>query len=209
MSLLDQMQADASAQAAVEPSTVHLTVIANLGQQQADLAREIEADEEALKEKVKRFKKLTEFDIPMYLKSLGMTSYRLTDGSSVDVTTKYDAQISEKRREAAHKWLRDHNFGDLIKNELIIEVGKGEDRDEKVRRLTALAVELGLIAERKEAVHAGTLKAFVKEQVEKQSVVELDGPQPDAIPHELFGIFIRDVAEITQPKTSKPKRKKS
>jgi len=208
MSLLDQMQADASAQAAVEPSTVHLTVIADLGKQQADLAREIEADELALKEKKKRFAKLTEFDIPMYLKSLGMTSYRLTDGSSVDVTTKYDAQISEGRREAAHKWLRDHNFGDLIKNEVIIEVGKGADRDEKVRRLTKLAVELGLIAERKEAVHAGTLKAFVKEQCEKQAVVDLDRPQTDAIPHELFGIFIRDVAEIHQPKL-KIQRKKS
>ena len=150
---------------------------------------------------VETFKKLTEFDIPTYLKALGMTSYRLTDGSSVDVTTKYDAQISEERREAAHAWLRAHNFGDLIKNQVIIDVGKGND--EKVQRLATLAAELGLTADHKETVHAGTLKAFVKEQIEKQSVVDLDRAQGDAIPQELFGVYIRDVAEIKQPSNTR------
>jgi len=116
--------------------------------------------------------------LPAALAEHGLTELKMADGSKVTVATVISANISKERSEAAHQWLRDNGFGDLIKNTVAVTFGKGED--EKAVELVKELDSEGFNVDQKEAVHPSTLKAFCKEQIEKGS----------EIPSELFGIFI-------------------
>jgi len=116
--------------------------------------------------------------LPAALAEHGLTELKMADGSKVTVATVISANISKERSEAAHQWLRDNGFGDLIKNTVSVTFGKGED--EKAVELVKELDSEGFNVDQKEAVHPSTLKAFCKEQIEKGS----------EIPSELFGIFI-------------------
>jgi len=116
--------------------------------------------------------------LPAALAEHGLTELKMADGSKVTVATVISANITKERSEAAHEWLRDNGFGDLIKNTVAVTFGKGED--EKANELVKELDSEGFNVDQKEAVHPSTLKAFCKEQIEKGT----------AIPSELFGIYI-------------------
>lgn len=116
--------------------------------------------------------------LPAALAEHGLTELKMADGSKVTVSSFVSASITKEKSDAAHQWLRERGFGDLIKNTVSVNFGKGED--EKAVELVDTLSNMGLDADQKEAVHPSTLKAFVKEQIEKG--VE--------IPSDLFGIFI-------------------
>lgn len=116
--------------------------------------------------------------LPAALAEHGLTELKMADGSKVTVATTISANISKDRLSGAHGWLRDNGFGDLIKNTVSVNFGKGED--DKAGELIRELEGDGYSVDQKEAVHPSTLKAFCKEQIEKGS----------EIPTDLFGIFI-------------------
>ena len=116
--------------------------------------------------------------LPAALAEHGLTELKMADGSKVTVATVISANISKDRSAGALNWLRDNGFGDLIKNTVSVNFGKGED--DKAGELIKGLEGNGYNVDQKEAVHPSTLKAFCKEQIEKGS----------EIPTELFGIFI-------------------
>lgn len=116
--------------------------------------------------------------LPAALAEHGLSELKMADGSKVTVSTFISASITKEKSEAAHQWLRDHGFGDLIKNTVSVNFGKGED--EKAVELIDTLSGMGLDPDQKEAVHPSTLKAFVKEQIDKGTEV----------PSDLFGIYI-------------------
>ena len=116
--------------------------------------------------------------LPALLLEFGLSELRMGDGSKVTVSTQISASISKERSYAAHEWLRDNGFGDLIKNTVAVTFGKGED--DKAQTLVRELDGNGFNVDQKEAVHPSTLKAFCKEQIEKGS----------EIPSDLFGVFI-------------------
>lgn len=116
--------------------------------------------------------------LPAALAEHGLTELKMADGSKVTVATVISANISKDRLSGAHGWLRDNGFGDLIKNTVSVNFGKGED--DKAGDLIRELEDDGYSVDQKEAVHPSTLKAFCKEQIEKGS----------EIPTDLFGIFI-------------------
>lgn len=116
--------------------------------------------------------------LPAALAEHGLTELKMADGSKVTVSSFVSASITKEKSDAAHQWLRERGFGDLIKNTVSVNFGKGED--EKAVELVDTLSNMGLDADQKEAVHPSTLKAFVKEQIEKGV----------KIPSDLFGIFI-------------------
>jgi len=61
--------------------------------------------------------------------------------------------------------LRDNHFGDLIKNDVSVSFGRGEDND--AEKLVEHIEGLGLVHKQKESVHYQTLKAFATEQHQK------------------------------------------
>ena len=129
-------------------------------------------------------------DLPELMREVGLTKLTLTDGTEVTLTEEVTAAITEERREAAHAWLREHNFGGLIKTLLTVPFGRGEE-DEARRLAERIAEEHECSLDEK--VHPMTLKAFVREQVE-------DGKP---LPFDLFGVHPFSRAKIKMAKAKK------
>jgi hypothetical protein len=158
--------------------------IAALARRAKSLEKQISDAEDVLKGHKEQYRKLTEETIPEALSELGMTSFRMDDGSSIDIKPFYSASISEARRAEAFQWLRDHGFDDIIKNTVSVRFGRGED--ELCNRLLGMLGQQGFPVEQSEKVEPSTLKAWVKERVTR-------GEQ---FPMELFGAYIGKKASI-------------
>ena len=122
--------------------------------------------------------------IPNLLAEQGLASLKLADGSSVDIKKAYNCTIKKDQVESAFKWLRDNGLGDLIKNEVAVQFGKGEDN--KAEQLLGLAVQEGYEPSQKQKVEPMTLKALFRERIE----AGLD------MPSEFFNTFVKDQTKI-------------
>ena len=151
----------------------------------ASIARQIRDEEEYiasldkdLKKAKKNLLKLTDEELPTLLQEMGLSEFKLDDGSQVTIKQTYGASILVDNRPTAYQWLRDNGFGDLIKNIVSCEFGMGEDQ--KADDFRDTAKQKGFQVEQNTSVHPQTLKAFVKERCEKG----------EEFPMELFGAFI-------------------
>src|SRR5271163_3873114 len=104
-----------------------LSLVAQLAAQLSAKAREIEAAEAQLKVLKAAHEELQIRRLPDAMLDLGVKSLKLTDGATITVKPEYHASIPKAQRETALAWLREHEFGDLIKNEITVTFGKGED----------------------------------------------------------------------------------
>ena len=161
----------------------------------ASLARDIRSTEEVisdLEEVLKTTKakllKLTDEDLPALMEEMGISSLTLDDGSVVKVTRTYGGSILVENRPKAYEWLREHGYDDIIKNTVMCQFGRGED--DRAKGFAEFAAEKGFAPEQKTEIHSQTLRAFVKERIEKG----------DAFPMELFGAYIGQRAIIKKGK---------
>ena len=168
-SLINDMEKDSSL-SKVKDSDVDQ--IASLCQQYANLEKDIAKDEQLLKDKQERFRKLSFEVIPSALSERNLTSLKLVDGSEIDVKPYYSARITQENQDKAFKWLRDNNHGDLIKNEVTVSFGRGED--DKAGGLMTNLVKQGLEPNQKTRVHPQSLKGFVREQIENGNDLPFD-----------------------------------
>ena len=120
--------------------------------------------EERLRKLKEQYRQLSEEDLPQKMAELGMQDMRFEDGSRITIDMFYATRINKNNRDAAHAWLREQGHGDIIKNQVSVSFGKGED-DTALETMTLLEKE-GLFPDQKESVHPSTLKAFVKERIE-------------------------------------------
>ena len=148
-----------------------------------DVDRSIEDHESLLKTLKDQRQKLTMERIPLLMDEMGMSR---VDVDGVIVTRKMivSASISEKNKEAAFGWLRENGLDDIIKNDVTVSFGKGQDNQAK--NAVGILQEQGFDPEIKTHIHPMTLKAFVKERVEESKPIDLD----------MFGAFIVNAAEI-------------
>lgn len=140
--------------------------------------------------------KIAEVYLPEAMHAVGMSEFKLEDGSRITVAQEYYANIPEpstkkpelmERRNAAFQWLRDNKHGPLIKTEITVQAGRGEqDRADNVIRALQ---QMGVPYTSTDAVHWATLRALVKEQYEKGT------PLPEAT----FGIHVKQVASVEPP----------
>lgn len=181
MTLTNLFEDDASA---LKVSDDQVTGIAGLARRAKLLEKELSDLEKTVSEKAEQYRKLTEQTIPEAMAEAGMRKFVMEDGSTIDVKPFYSASIPKARQEEAFQWLRDRGFDDLIKNTVSVRFGRNED--ELCARLLNLLGQQGYPAEQAQKVEPQTLKAWVKERVEK-------GDQVDT---ELFGVFIGQKATI-------------
>ena len=144
----------------------------------------VEQLEAQLKEAKKQLRSLTDESLPQLLLELGVSEFKLEDGTKVTVKNIYGATIPAALREEAHKWLRDNGHGDIIKNVISASFGMGEDH--LAEKFKEAAKDKGLVCEQKESVHSQTLRGFVKGEIEKGK----------DIPQDLFGVFVSQRAII-------------
>ena len=165
-----------------------LTSVAALARQIRDKEERIQGLEETLKDEKKALLKLTDEEMPAMLAEIGISSFSLDDGSTVEVKQTYGASILVDNRPAAYEWLRDNGYDDIIKNTVLCQFGRRED--DRASSFAAFAQQQGYVPEQKTEIHPQTLRAFVKERVE----------EGDAFPMELFGAWVGQRAVIKRSK---------
>jgi len=158
--------------------------VADLVRQQLVLEQRVEDLETELKRAQQDLAKVAGELLPEALAEHGLSELKMADGSKITVSQVVQAHISKDKQEDAFDWLRENDFDDLIKNVVSLEFGKGEDN--QARDVMEALTNRGYWPQNKQSVHPSTLKAFVKEQLEKGS----------EIPSDLFGIFIGKKAVI-------------
>lgn len=161
-----------------------LSTIAELARQIRDLERVIDSSEKDLKEHKQKLQKLTDEEMPAMLAEIGISSFSLDDGSTVEVKQTYGASIRVDNRPQAYEWLRDKGYDDIIKNTVLCQFGRGED--DQANAFSSFAETQGFIPQQKTEIHPQTLRAFVKERCEAG----------EEFPMELFGAWVGQRAVI-------------
>lgn len=166
-----------------QDNTEALEVLHLLIEQQENLEAEIINKEAELKELNKAFEVVSRVKIPEHLEKFGLTEIT-HNGKKVKVEQKIATKILVKNEVAAHTYLIDNGFADLIKNEIKLNFAKedSEKADEFCRSLD----KDGFGYKRKSSVHASTLKSFVKKRLEED---------PN-FPKDLFGVYEWSEAKI-------------
>ena len=152
------------------------------------LEDEVKIMEENLKRKKEAADKISEEVIPEIMEQVKLKTLKLQDGSAIEVKEIYGASIPVANREGAYKWLRDNDLGDLIKNEITVSFGRGEDN--KANDYASLAEKNGYQPSQKMKVEPMTLKALYRERVESNQ----------DLPSEHFNLFKGNKTKITRNK---------
>jgi hypothetical protein len=163
-----------------------LSGLVSLAERQLNHESRITDLEAELKEEREKHRNVSERELPDAMDEIGVESFTLKDGRVVTVKMDYHASIPKVRQGEAFGWLRTNGHDGLIKRNVTVKFGKGEDTEaeELVQVLRDTFPESPFTD--KHSVHPQTLKAFVREQME----------QGIDIPIEPFGIFVRNVARI-------------
>jgi hypothetical protein len=133
-------------------------------QQLKNLEDEIRNAEEGVKKLKEQARIISELEIPSMMKEMNITKLKLSDGESVEVGKFYSASIPAEKQDEAFTWLRNNGLGDIIKNDITVTFGRGEDN--KAVQYAVLARGQGFEPVQKIGVHAQTLKALVRERME-------------------------------------------
>jgi hypothetical protein len=177
---------DAVDSASVDVADTSLNQISDLANKQLVIEARIAQLENELEDAKEELKQISESALPNAMAEAGVSEFRLTDGTKITVKPVYLANITPDHRSAAFAWLRDHGHDDLIKNNLILTFGRGEDMQFSVVMQQLRHMGLADHMTHKEEVHWQTLRAFVKEQLEAGN----------ALPTEEFGVHIIQQAKI-------------
>ena len=162
--------------------------VASLCQRQMEQEDQVKQLDDDLKSAKKKLKHTSEELLPLAMEEIGLASFELDSGEKVTTKPEVTASITAKNKDSAFAWLRDNDHDSLIKNNVVVSFGKGED--DMATSFLARCEEDGHVVTHKETVHSQTLKAFVKEQL-------ADG---EPIPAELFGIYEYNKTKIKRKK---------
>jgi|TARA_R100000479_G_scaffold137082_1_gene73622 hypothetical protein len=165
-------------------------VQAENGKQLSGLVRRLNEKQEQIDETEKYLKELKAekqriaFEhIPMLMDEMGMERIDV-DGLTVKLKPFVTASIPADRKQDAFNWLREHGLDDIIKNDIIVSFGRGQDN--QAGDVMYDLEQKGFHPEQKTHIHSMTLKAFVRERVEKGLPIDLD----------MFGAFVARTAEV-------------
>lgn len=161
MSDVINLEADAAG-VQVEDSAINR--VATLAEAQLELENRIAQLEDLQKELAEKHKKISEYDLPDAMSQAGISEFKLVNGAKITIKPFYSGKITDENRESAFSWLRENEFEDLIKHELTVPLGRGND--ELAKEITKFLTSIKANFLDKESVHHSTLNAFIKEQVE-------------------------------------------
>ena len=161
-----------------------------------DLEDEILNAEESINKLKEQARILSQVEIPAMMQEMHITKLKLKDGESVEIKPYYSASLAQGinetdsdyvlRKEQAFTWLRNNGLGDIIKNDITVTFGRGEDN--KAAQYAVLARGQGFEPVQKVGVHPQTLKAIVRERIESG----LD------MPSDLFKTYAGNSTKITR-----------
>ena len=147
-----------------DAKAVNKTSIEELVERQLAIEAFIADLSDKSKKAAENLRALTEIELPTFFDSVGIKEITLPDGTSVKVEEKVYPNIPEDNWADAVTWLKENNFDSLIKNEVKIIFGKGED--EKAEKIMEMLVKKKCTDfTNKQFIHPQTLGAFVRERL--------------------------------------------
>ena len=123
MSIIDEMEKETQPDVKAED----LSNISELGRQLDQLEEDIRAKEEHLKSLKENYRKISEDLLPNKLRELGVSEFKLANGTSMSIQQYYSARITPENRDVCFHWLENNGLGDIIKNTVSANFGRGED----------------------------------------------------------------------------------
>jgi len=153
-----------------------------------NLEDEIQNAEESVSKLKEKAKTLSEYELPKMMEEMHITKLKLKDGESVEIKKIYSGSILLEKQEEAFTWLRDNALGDIIKRDITVTFGMGEDN--KASEYANLAQGKGYEPVQKLKVEPMTLKALVRERLEAGQ----------EMPSDLFNLFTGNRTKITRNK---------
>ena len=126
--------------------------------------------------------------IPKLMEDMNLKSLKLKDGSELTIKQIYSASMRADKKPEAIKWLRDNGLGDIVKNNITVTFGQGEDN--KAVEYAGLARERGYEPTQDEKVHHARLSAVMSDLKSKNF----------EIPTDLFSSYEKISTSITNKK---------
>ena len=136
------------------------------------VSAQITESESKLKELKDQEKYINNFTIPEIMNKMNLSTVKLKDGSELSIKKVYSATIKADKKAEAIQWLRNNGLGDIVKNEITVNFGQGEEN--KAMTYVNLAKGQGYEPSQKEAVHAMTLKVTMEDWKNKGKEVPED-----------------------------------
>lgn len=190
--LLNEMVADAEARSNDTPADL-LTRIVGAAEELRQLQEKKAGYEDILVHVEKDMRRLSETVLPALMDEAGVPELRLADDVRLIRTEEVYASISKANAAMARSWLECHGYGSIVKDRVICEFDPGQhDEANKVRK--ALDKQ-GVAYELNSSVHAGTLKAFVREMLAAGNEL------PDC-----FSVHVQPVVVTKQSRTRSSKK---
>tara|TARA_R100000479_G_scaffold1794_1_gene1149 strand:- start:2248 stop:2793 length:546 start_codon:yes stop_codon:yes gene_type:complete len=149
-----------------------------------ELQKQITKCEDNIKNLRNEERLLSENEIPNLMQQAGISSLKLIDGSSVSFKPEYYAKIPVSKTDEAFDWLSSNGHGDLIKNQVSLTFGKSEDN--LANSLVEDLKSKGHNVSQKKKVEPMSLKAFVKDEIQKGNNLPMD----------LFGVYVSNKTTI-------------
>jgi|TARA_A100001391_G_scaffold203438_1_gene195767 hypothetical protein len=136
------------------------------------IGAQVSEAESKLKELKEQEKYINNFTIPEIMNKLNLSTVKLKDGSELSIKKVYSATIKADKKAEAIQWLRNNGLGDIVKNEITVNFGQGEEN--KAVAYVTLAKGQGYEPSQKEAVHPSTLKVTMEDWKNKGNDVPED-----------------------------------
>src|SRR5210317_160267 len=141
------------------------------------IGAQVLAVEIKLKELKAQEKYHSEFVIPEIMEKMGLSTMTMRDGSEIAIKKVYSAKIKAEKKAEAIQWLRDNGLGDIVKNNISVAFGQGEEN--KTIAYATLAKESGYEPSQSEKVEPQTLRVTMEDWKNKGNKV----------PEDLFWVF--------------------
>ena len=110
--------------------------------------------------------------IPKLMEDMNLKSLKLKDGSELTIKQIYSASMRADKKTEAIQWLRNNGLGDIVKNNITVTFGQGEDN--KAVEYAGLARERGYEPTQDEKVHHASLTVVMKDFKEKGNEIPTD-----------------------------------
>ena len=173
----------ANAKAFDQVSEESTTRLSRLIRQSQSVDDENKQTESFLKDLKAKKRTIDEEDIPSLMEELGVQSLTV-DGNKISVEKYVSARIPDDRKEDAFNFLRSIGEADIIKNDVVVTFGMGQDN-----MAGAILDDLrgqGLEPNQKTHIHPMTLRSWVKNRIESQQDIDYD----------TFGVYVGNRAVI-------------
>jgi hypothetical protein len=171
------------------PTPDSLKQLTNLAALAAAAQQDVDRLEAGLKAANERLKSLTEHQIPVLMDEIRLTTFRTTDGVSINVKEIVRASPPKDRRDECYDWFENNGEAGLVKRLFLIKFNREDTAwfNKFKADLARRKKPVNAVIERK--IEPPTLLAWVNRKLEAGA----------NIPEELLGVFRQRIAKIVLP----------